>query len=183
MENSEKEIDLLELVKSVWAQKVKVIKWGAIAALVGLVVAFSIPKQYQTMVKIAPEGASNKSSNDMGGLAAMAGLDMGGGGSKDGISAKLYPQVISSAPFLLEFATIEVEHNKEKISFYDYITKEQKSPWWSYIISAPMKVVGWTMGLFSDKEDDKADTISVFKPSEKQKEYVAALNNLITVDV
>ncbi|MEG1954933.1 MAG: Wzz/FepE/Etk N-terminal domain-containing protein [Mucinivorans sp.] len=183
MENSEKEIDLLELVKSVWAQKVKVIKWGAIAALVGLVVAFSIPKQYQTMVKIAPEGANNKSSNDMGGLAAMAGLDMGGGGSKDGISAKLYPQVISSAPFLLEFATIEVEHNKEKISFYDYITKEQKSPWWSYIISAPMKVVGWTMGLFSEKEDDKADTISVFKPSEKQKEYVAALNNLITVDV
>ncbi|MEG2756062.1 MAG: Wzz/FepE/Etk N-terminal domain-containing protein, partial [Mucinivorans sp.] len=62
MENSEKEIDLLELVKSVWAQKVKVIKWGAIAALVGLVVAFSIPKQYQTMVKIAPEGA-NQSSN------------------------------------------------------------------------------------------------------------------------
>ena len=47
----EKEIDLLELASTLWKQKKKLIKWSLCGALVGLVVAFSIPKEYTTSVK------------------------------------------------------------------------------------------------------------------------------------
>lgn len=41
----EQEIDLIELAQKVWASRKLVFKACGIAALVGLVVAFSIPKE------------------------------------------------------------------------------------------------------------------------------------------
>lgn len=46
----EQEIDLIELAQKVWASRKLVFKACGIAALVGLVVAFSIPKEYSTSV-------------------------------------------------------------------------------------------------------------------------------------
>ena len=46
----EQEIDLIELAQKVWASRKLVFKASGIAALVGLVVAFSIPKEYSTSV-------------------------------------------------------------------------------------------------------------------------------------
>ena len=50
----EQEIDLIELAQKVWASRKLVFKACGIAALVGLVVAFSIPKEYSTSVTLAP---------------------------------------------------------------------------------------------------------------------------------
>ena len=44
----EQEIDLIELAQKVWAERKLVFKACGIAALIGLVVAFSIPKEYST---------------------------------------------------------------------------------------------------------------------------------------
>ncbi|MEG0467982.1 MAG: Wzz/FepE/Etk N-terminal domain-containing protein [Mucinivorans sp.] len=182
MENKEKEIDLVKLFKKIWTQKMKVVKWGVMGAIIGVVIAISIPKKYETVVSMAPEGNKTSTSSSMSGLAAMAGFNIGGNPS-DGVSARLYPQVISSAPFLLEFANIEVEYKKGKISLYDYITKEQKSAWWSAVIGAPMQAVGWAMGLFADKKTgDTKDTINIFKPSSTQQAFVGALNGMINVE-
>lgn len=41
----EQEIDLIELAQKVWAERKLVFKACGIAALIGLVVAFSIPKE------------------------------------------------------------------------------------------------------------------------------------------
>ena len=59
----EQEIDLIELAQKVWASRKLVFKACGIAALVGLVVAFSIPKEYSTSVTLAPEsgGKSGRS--------------------------------------------------------------------------------------------------------------------------
>ena len=50
-----KEIDLVTLFKTVWSQRNKLIKWGMIGLVVGIVIAFSIPKQYTSTMKLAPE--------------------------------------------------------------------------------------------------------------------------------
>ena len=49
------EIDLMELAKKVWNGKKLIFKVSGIAAIVGLIVAFSIPKEYTTTVMLAPE--------------------------------------------------------------------------------------------------------------------------------
>lgn len=61
----EQEIDLIELAQKVWAGRKLVFKVCGIALLVGLVVAFSIPKEYSTSVTLAPETGSKSSTGGM----------------------------------------------------------------------------------------------------------------------
>lgn len=75
---SEKEIDLLELGKKLWANRKFIIKVSALGLIIGIIVAFSIPKEYTTTVILAPESNSSNGGN-MGALAAIAGINMGGG--------------------------------------------------------------------------------------------------------
>ena len=60
----EQEIDLIELAQKVWASRKLVFKACGIAALVGLVVAFSIPKEYSTSVTLAPESGGKSGGGD-----------------------------------------------------------------------------------------------------------------------
>ena len=54
----EQEIDLIELAQKVWAERKMLYKVCGIAAVIGLIVGFSIPKEYSTEVTLAPESAS-----------------------------------------------------------------------------------------------------------------------------
>ena len=60
----EQEIDLIELAQKLWKERKFLLKGCGIAVVVGLIVAFSIPKEYTTTVKLAPEtqDAAKKSS-------------------------------------------------------------------------------------------------------------------------
>ena len=69
------EIDLVELAKRLWSERKFLFKCCGVAIVVGLVVAFSIPKEYSTTVKLAPETSDpSKKMGNLGGLAAMAGI-------------------------------------------------------------------------------------------------------------
>ena len=48
--SEEQEIDLLELARKVWKDRLLVLKWCGIALVVAIVVAYSIPKEYTTTV-------------------------------------------------------------------------------------------------------------------------------------
>lgn len=178
MEN--KEIDLVELVQAIWAKKKLFIKWGLIGLVVGVIIAFSLPKTYMSSVKIASESKNNSQSmGTMGGLAAMAGFNINGVGN-DGISEQLYPEIMKSSPFLLELAPIMFGYKGEQISFYDYITKEQKRAWWSHVMGVPMSLVGWVMSIGREKTHEQP--IDIFRPSGTQLGYIATLNNLIKTE-
>ena len=78
-EDEEQEIDLLELAMKLWQQRRKIAIWCLVGAVLGVVVAFSIPKEYDTSVKLVPEVAGNqKLSGSLGAMAAMVGI--GGSG-------------------------------------------------------------------------------------------------------
>ena len=55
----EQEIDLMELAAKVWAERKLVFKACGYAIIVGLIVAFSIPREYSTSVTLAPESTGN----------------------------------------------------------------------------------------------------------------------------
>lgn len=54
-DNNTQEIDLIELAKQLWSKRKFIFKCCGIAVVAGLIVAFSIPKEYSTSVKLAPE--------------------------------------------------------------------------------------------------------------------------------
>lgn len=184
----EQEIDLLELARKVWADRKLVLKWCGIAAVVGLVVAFSIPKEYTTNVTIAPE--STNGSRSMGGLSAlagMAGINLNAGSSADALSPDLYPDIVSSVAFTTELFDVPVRDvdGELQTTVYDYLQEHQRSPWWSTVISLPFKCIGWTVSLFSDDEEptDSTAIVNPFQLTKKENEIVTALNNRIAVSV
>ena len=65
---------------------------------------------------------------------------------EDALSPELYPDIVSSTPFLIELFDVKVKDQKAKVdtTLYAYLKEEQRSPWWSAIFSAPFKVLGWT---------------------------------------
>lgn len=142
-QSEEQEIDLLELAAKLWANRFKIIKWGAIGAVVGLIIALSIPREYVTAVKLAPEvGDKQRTAGSLGALASIAGISTGAGGGADAVYPQIYPDIVSSVPFITSLFDVEVETSEgEKMSVKQYLTEETSSPWWNIIMSAPGKLI------------------------------------------
>lgn len=180
----EQEIDLIELAQKVWAERKLILKCCGVAAIIGVIVAFSIPREYSTSVTLAPESGS-KSAGSMGALAAMAGINIGGSSGEDALSPELYPNIVSSTPFLLELFDVQVEDIKStyKTTVYNYLDEHQRGTWWGAIISAPFKALGWTMSLFKDKSVQENTVLDPFKLSAEEAGIAQALSDRVSVSV
>lgn len=183
----EQEIDLIELAQKVWAERKLLFKACGIAALIGVVVAFSIPKEYSTKVTLAPESSSKTGGGSMGALAAMVGINIGGASSgEDALSPELYPDIVKSTPFLLELFDVKVKDQKSKIdtTLYAYLDEYQRSSWMSAVVSAPFKALGWTMSLFKDKPEKREGKTDPFHLTMDEARVAEALSKriLVTID-
>ena len=186
--DDEQEIDLLELAKKLWDGRKMIVKWAIIGAVAGIIIAFSIPKEYTTEIRLAPESAGQGgASGNLGALAAMAGISMGGGGGgKDAVSPQLYPDIVSSLPFSVELFDVEVTDIKgdKHETVREYIKNDISSPWWSAITSLPGRIIGGIMSLFrhSPEADTKAEP-DLFRLTPEETGIAAALAQRVTVDV
>lgn len=181
--NDEKEIDLLELATKLWEQRKKLIIWSICGAVIGLIVAFSIPKEYDTTVKLAPEISDPKAaSGGLVALASMAGLGSAQAGA-DAVYPQLYPDVVSSVPFITSLFDVEVETKEDgrKFTVKQYMEDETKAPWWSAILGFPFKVLGAIMA--SDEEEGGKDGLDNFQLTKQEYELVEALNKRVTATV
>ena len=156
--SQEEEIDLLELALKVWAERKFILKTCGYAVLVGLVIAFSIPREYTASAMIAPELSDNKGTGGLSSLAAMAGLNLNASSGADAIYPDLYPDIVSSTPFITGLFNVQVKDLDEEIdtTLYCYLNEHQRMPWWSLITSTPFKALGWVVSLF--KEEELGDT-------------------------
>ena len=181
----EQEIDLMELAKKLWNGKKTILKSCGWAVLISLVVGFSIPKEYTTTVTLAPESSGgNRSGGGLSALASMAGINMGGSQGADALSPTLYPDIVKSIPFAVEMLDVKVKDIDGELNttVYEYMKEHQKSPWWSYIISAPFKALGWIVSTIKGEEDDEEDKgINPFKLSKEQSGIISALVKKISV--
>ena len=179
------EIDLVELAKRLWGERKFLFKCCGIAIVVGLVVAFSIPKEYSTTVKLAPETSDpSKKMGNLGGLAAMAGINLNSSSGADAISPDLYPDVVQSIPFLLELFPVQVESEKGDYSstLYAYMNEDQKRAWWSYVVQAPFKL-GVVKDLFSKEEEKNSMELSSFHLTKEQSDVIEDLQERISASV
>lgn len=184
--NSPQEIDMIELFQVLRKKRHFILKCGGIAAIVGLIIAFSIPKVYEVKAKLAPESTDiSKSMGSLGGLAAIAGINLKQGVGTDAISPDLYPDVVKSTPFLLELFPIQVttKDKKHTMSLYDYILDHQRQAWWGYVIGAPFKMIGWVMELFSERPEIKNEVIDAYQLTPEQSGVIAKLQRLILVKI
>lgn len=146
-EANRKEIDIQQLLKHILLYRKSLIKWAITGLIIGIIIAFSIPREYQTTVKIAPEeGSKNEYNNSIGSLANLIGINTTQP-SPLGITEKIYPDIISSTPFLKEFQNLEIEYKNSKINLYEYSVSYIKKPWWEHVAAIPSKTIRWIKSI------------------------------------
>lgn len=183
------EIDIMELLRKLLKEWKLILKWCGIAAVVGLVAGFSIPKEYSVNSELAPEIVSRSASSSLSSLASMAGINLSSVSTADAVYPDLYPDIVSSTPFVVELFPVQVDfkNRKEELrtDYYTYLKDYTRNPWWNKVIKAPMKALGWFMGLFREKEEP-VEGFAELNPSAltKEQEGIAkAIRQSVTLTV
>ena len=90
----------------------------------------------------------------------MAGLGSAQAGA-DAVYPQLYPDVVSSVPFITSLFDVEVETKEDgrKFTVKQYMEDETKAPWWSAILGFPFKVLGAIMA--SDEEEGEKTGLTI----------------------
>lgn len=183
-EDEELEIDLMEYVRKLWAARKILLKAAGIGAVVGVIIALSIPKQYTVEVTLSPESGKS-GGGSLSGMAAMLGIGgMSLGNEADALNVSLFPDIVASTPFILELFDAQVRTLEGDVdtTFVAYLD-EQKSPWWGTVLGLPGAAIGGLKSLFSDKEEEQSNGVNPFHLTKEQAKKVEGLRKAITADV
>lgn len=98
------EIDLRELFSVLWAGKILIVGITTLFALGSVIYALMLPNQYQASIVLAPAqqeaGGLSASLGQLGGLASLAGINIGEGG---GSEPQLAQEILRSRSFIETF--------------------------------------------------------------------------------
>jgi len=114
---NEQKIDLGELWTVIWRGKILIIVITAIFSIASVFYALSVSDEYKSTVLMAPASSSSSSSlsklaGKFGGLASLAGINLGGGGSEDKTAVAI--EIIKTWGFLEEF----IQENNIEVAIY-----------------------------------------------------------------
>lgn len=142
------ELKLDTLFRLIWQNK-KIYAYVLVAAFVlSAIYAVSLPRYYETKVLLAPEYSNGSSGlGSIGGLASLAGINLGNMGGEDAIVPSLYPDLISSTGFLVSLFDVHImtKDSSYEGTLREYMETCQKEPWWTEGIQA-------IKGLFNKKD-------------------------------
>jgi len=109
------EIDLRELFGILWAGRIKILAITAVFAITSVFYALSVPDQYKATALLSPAqssgGGLSGALGQLGGLAAMAGVSLGGGETSE---AQVAQEIMKSWNFIDGF----IESNKLAVEVY-----------------------------------------------------------------
>ena len=126
------EADLLKMVGKLLGRWKFIFIVSFSAAIFGVIIALSTVKSFTTEVVVAPESSSSSfSSSGIGSLASMVGLDFGMGDGSDAIYPMLYPDIVSSLPFLSALFDVRVRDLDGNVdtTYYAYLKHYQQRTW------------------------------------------------------
>lgn len=153
-------IDWMGILRQFLAIRKTLYKAAGIGLIIGILIALGTPKQYTVSITLSPEMGSGKSGS---GLASMAVSFLGGSvgaDSPDALNATLAPDIVASTPFLLElFDARVISQDKQIDTTFTAYLDEQKSSWMGYVLKVPAMAIGGIKSLFTDKKEEKKDTI------------------------
>ena len=127
MPADEQEIDIVELVKKIWLNRVLIIKLTACFMVVGLFVALFSPKVYTASCDVVPDTGSKSGSSKMSSLAALAGVNINQSQDVAALSPYVYENIMRGAAFRKELMQTKIDFAgiDHPVSFYDYYTSEE----------------------------------------------------------
>ncbi|TKG91905.1 exopolysaccharide biosynthesis protein [Puteibacter caeruleilacunae] len=179
------EIDLIALAKTIWNGRRKIIITTIIFMMIGLVVALVSPKEYTASTTMVPQSSDGKKiGGSLGGLAAMAGINLGGLGAGGDISPSLYPHIVNSVPFQKEMLKTMLTFSflGKPVTFYDYYTEiVNPGPIEKYTIGLPDVIRKSLKG--KNKQITKNETIGIPTITEEERKVIEILSSQLSLSV
>lgn len=166
--NTEQEIDLVEVIQKLWKNRKLILKVTLLFMVLGLITALSSSIEYTAECTMVPQSSDKKMGGGLGGLAAMAGINLGDMGGGEVLSPKMYPKILESIPFQKELmqTAIKFEKHEQPITLLDFYTdkKYQKFSLMGTLMKYTIGLPGLIMG-----KDDEEQTKPFFVKSEGNK--------------
>lgn len=186
-EEEEMDIDLMEYARKLWVAKKLLLKVAGIAAIVGVVIALTTPKQYTVNVTLAPELGKSGSGN-LSGIASMLGVGgLSMGNDADALNVTIYPNIVSSTPFILDLMDTPVKMIDEEIpdtTLIGYLNEYTSNSLMGTVMSLPFKAVSKILSLLkTDEEEEIISEINPFHLSKQQYITLEGLQRLIVANV
>ena len=185
IEEEESSIDFGKIFADLLKHKMLYVKVLPVAFVLAAIYALSLPNYYNCTVKLSPEMSGSRSVSGLASLASNFGVNLGSSSSgSDAIMPTLYPDLMNSVDFKTSLfqVPVTIEGDKEKgekdrtLSYYDYLSKEQKAPWWSSATKA-------IFSLFSNKEEKKEEAVNPFRLTREQTGIIKAIDQNVVCEV
>jgi hypothetical protein len=182
------EIDIIALAKTLWKGRKIIIKTTLIFASMGLFVALTTPAQYTSTVVVKPILSDSKTNigGGLGGLAAMAGINLGGASVSAEIHPTLYPQIVESYSFqkALMQTKLQISGVAEELTYENYFLKHYKPSILQIIKKYSLGLPGLIMSSFEGKPTgDNSFSHNLTLMSEDDLKLIAQLKEQISIEI
>lgn len=123
----EQEIDLVELIQKMWANKGLIIKSTIVFMIIGLLVAIFSAKVYTASCDVVPQSSDSSGASRMSSLAALAGINLNQMQDVKTLSPMVYENIMQSTTFRKELMQTKIDFEKagRPVSFFEYYTSEE----------------------------------------------------------
>lgn len=173
-------IDLRVVIKKIWANRKLFYKVLPVTFVLSCAYIVCLPRYYSSSLSLAPEVGGSSMGGTLGSLASSFGLDLGSMETTDAINPMLYPDLMNDNAFVVGLFDVKVKSIDGEIecSYYDYLTKHQKKPFWGYGIN-------WVKNLFKS-EDSRNVKVGKHDPyflTKKQNSVCEVIRKNIGIDI
>ena len=184
--SSEDEIDLIELLKKVYLEKKFILKVSVLAGLFGIVYALFQPNEFTSTTTFIPQLSSGVKTggSSLGGLASLAGINLGGMESSSEFPPSLYPQVVNGIPFKIDLLSSTINLNGGEILVKDYFSNQGGS---SLNILGTIKK--YTIGLPSlilgsfNSQDVALSKSEIYTVTEEDQELFKTVSSALSLSI
>ena len=184
--SSEDEIDLIELLKKVYLEKKFILKVSVLAGLFGIVYALFQPNEFTSTTTFIPQLSSGVKTggSSLGGLASLAGINLGGMESSSKFPPSLYPQVVNGIPFKIDLLSSTINLNGGEILVKDYFSNQGGS---SLNILGTIKK--YTIGLPSlilgsfNSQDVALSKSEIYTVTEEDQELFKTVSSALSLSI
>lgn len=188
---TENEIDLIEVMRKLWANRKFIIKVTVIFACFGILVALFSAKEYTATCTMVPQTGEKTAGGNLGGLAAIAGINLGSISEGDVLSPKIYPKILASVPFQKEMmqTSIKFEEFEQPVKLLDYYTDENHQKFsligavMKYTIGLPGLIIGAIRGEQSEPEYGDSTTSVLQTLSKDEFDCMRMLNDRVSMNL
>ena len=184
IEQEESKIDYKQIFGALKKHQRLYYKVLPIAFVLACIYTLGIPNYYTCEVKLSPELSTRSTrSSSLTALASQFGMSLGSSAmGSEALFPTLYPDLMNSVDFKASLFTVPV-HKKDStrmMSYYDYLSTEQKQSWWRATISAPFKLLSELVGKKDTIDQHKVD---LFMLTKEQTNIVKAIDKIVVCDV